>query len=167
MSKTNLGYIETTLNNVAFFGIESRYSRIYNMAFYLNQFLDIKLENTIDFDSYATKKRVSYPSYIYTSEADHCTCYLIGNKGENTLFKNYPDIDFWFLAELEGGLNDSHFVVLQDKLCNKFSLQEHVFALHEVKPKTLEKFADFEFDFLDYKTKLVYQRQQEERQNRL
>ncbi len=160
MAKTPLGNIETTLNNVAFFGIESRLLRIYNMAFYLNKFLDIHLENTIDFDSYATGEQVSYPSYIYVSEVDHCTYYLIGNKGSSALFKNYPDIDFWFLVEIESGFNDSHFLTLKDKLCNQFILQEYVFALHDIKSGTLEKLSDFEMDFWDYKTKLLHQRRQ-------
>jgi hypothetical protein len=155
-----LGRIEISLEGVAYFGIQSPLLQIYNLAHHINKFFDIELAKTINFESFINEQFVNLPCYIYVSEIEQCSYHLIGNKnGDDRLFSNYPDIDFWFLVQFEHGLNDLRFLALKEKLYNDLIHVDGVFSVIQVgtghAQPPLANFKDFEIDFSEYCTKLL------------
>jgi hypothetical protein len=150
------GKTEITLEGMAYFGIQSPLLKIYNLAHHINNFFDIELAKTIDFENCSNEKPVVFPCYVYVSEVDQCSYHLIGNKnGNDKLFSNYPEVDFWFLLYLENGLNNHRFDVLKKKLYDDLTQVEDVFSVLQASPEKLVNFEDFKFDFSEYCTKLL------------
>ena len=167
--------IEIDLEGVAYFGIQCPLLKGYNVAHFINKFFEINLAKTIDFESYATGKRIIYPSYACASEAEYCTYYLIENKKTkktDTLFPSYLGVDFWFLAQFKNGLHDHRFLALKEKLHNDLPLVEGVFSVLQAEPENFtkdsdkKKYNDFKIDFSEYRDKLIRERKQEEPRNR-
>jgi hypothetical protein len=151
-----LGKIEIALDGMTYFGIQSPLLRIYNLAHHINKFFDIELAKTIDFESFINEQFVNFPCYIYVSDVEQYSYHLIGNKnGDDRLFSNYPDIDFWFLVQFENSLNEHRFLTEKEKLYNDLSRVDGVFSVFQAEPKKLANFKDFEFDFSEYCTKLL------------
>ena len=160
------GRTEIALDGMAYFGIQSPLLKAHNLAHFINKFFGIELAKTIDFESYATGQCVVFPCYIYVSETEQCAYHLIGNKGETMLFPSYPEVDFWFLVQLENGLNDHRFFALKETLYKDLSQVEQVFSVLQADSQKLAKQEDFLIDFSEYSTRLLQERQQEESPNR-
>jgi len=158
--------VKISLKGIVFFGIQSPFSKPYNLAHFINEIFDIELEKTIDFESYATGNGIDFPCYNYVSETEKCTYYFIGSDGADVLFSNYSDMNFWFLVEFEQGLNKQRLSLLKEKLYNELSELEQVFLVVETDDSKLANFADFEdfkLDFSYYQTKLLAERAEERR----
>ena len=147
--------VKISLDGIAFFGIQSPFSKPYHLAHFINEIFDIELEKTIDFESYATGNLVGFPCFNYVSETERCTYYFIGNNGGNVLFSNYSDMNFWFLVEFEEGLNKQRLSLLKEKLYNELSELEQVFLVAESDETKLANFDDFKLDFSYYQTELL------------
>ena len=157
-----LGRIETALEGMAYFGIQSPLLQDYNLAHHINKFFDIKLAKTGDFEKYDVKANqpIPFSAYRYVSEIEQCSYYLIENKnGSHRLFSNHSHEDFWFLVQFENGLNDRRFHALREKLYNNLVQIDDVFSVSQIEPKKLANFKDFKDDFLEYCTKLLAQKQ--------
>lgn len=150
-----LGKVDIVLDGIAYFGIQSPFSKPHNLAHFINKIFDIDLEKTPDFESYAIGNQREFPCYTYVSKTEKCTYYFIGNNGVNVLFSNYPDMNFWFLVEFEEGLSEQRLDLLKEKLHNELSELEQVFLVVEADESKLANFDDFKIDFSFYQTKLL------------
>ena len=158
------GHTEIVLDGMAYFGVQSPLLKAHNLAHHINRFFDIELAKTIDFEKYDDHNFVEFPCYIYVSEVDQCSYHLIGNKNGNVrLFSNYSEMDFWFLVQFENGLNDHRFLALREKLYKDLTQVEGVFSVLQAESQKLANFKDFEIDFSEYCTKLLQERQHDER----
>jgi len=148
-----LGHVDIALDGMAYFGIQSPFSKSYNLAHFINKIFDIELEKTLDFESYATGNRIDFS--CYSSKVEKGTYYFIGSNDSNVLFSNYPDMNFWFLVQFEDGLSEHRLSLLKDKLYNELSQLEQVFLVVEADESKLANFEDFKMDFSEYQTKLL------------
>jgi len=160
------GPTKIVLEGMAYFGIQSPLLKAHNLAHFINNFFDIELTKTIDFESFATGKSISFPCYTFISESDQCSYHLVGNKSTGLLFSCHAEVDFWFLVQFENGLNDHRFLALREKLYKNLTQVEQVFSVLQAEPKKLAKHEDFLFDFSEYCTKLLQERRQNELRNR-
>jgi len=150
-----LGDVNIILDGIAYFGIQSPFSKPYHLAHFINEIFDIELEKMTNFESYATGSCINFPCYNYVSRTEKCTYYFVGNNGGNVLFSNYPDMNFWFLVEFEEGLSEQRLSLLKKKLYNELSELEQVFLVVEADDSKLANFEDFKMDFSFYQTKLL------------
>jgi len=153
-----LGHIEIGLDGMAYFGIQSPLLRAYNLAHYINKFLDIRLAKTVDFEKYdsKTKQLIAFSCYLYVSETEQCSYHLIENKkGVTRLFSNYPNEDFWFLVKFENGLKDHRLSALKERLYRDIIQVKGVFSVIQVESEKLANFKGFKDDFSEYCTRLM------------